>query len=352
MVRRIISEGLNKGLRPSRLLSLLPLFAVLIFSIILIKHGVRELGPDFNEWLKSNIRNVPSAIGYSWIASMFILSGSPIAAIAIGLKNAGVISAIQLFGSIIGSRIGAVSIAFFIGIVTSLGDKSLRRGFSIGTAAFVTTLIMNTGTLFFGTMLYPLRFLISSTPKVSAADPLGPLDTAAGNMIASFGPSVAILIGILLIIFVLGLIDKTLLKKSGEDSIESWIDLLGNPVASFFSGFLLTAVFFNVSVSLSIIVPIYVSKKIELKNIVPYLIGANDGAFSDALVLYLLTGNPESFGAVLMVMLGNCVMAYFMMKDKVIDSIVNATYKLLVDMRGVMMLLGIMVALPLLLVIL
>jgi len=101
-----------------------------------------------------------------------------------------------------------------------------------------------------------------------------------------------------------------------------------------------------------VIVPIYVSKKIELKNIVPYLIGANVGAFSDALVLSLLTGNPESFGAVLMVMLGNCVMAYFMMKDKIIDSIVNATYKLLADMRGVMMLLGIMVVLPLLLVIL
>lgn len=352
MVRRAIREGLTKGLRPSRLLALLPLFAILIFSIILIKHGIRELGPDFNQWLRSNIRNVPSAIGYSWIASMFILSGSPIAAIAIGMKNAGVISAIQLFGSIIGSRIGAVSIAFFIGIVTALGDKSLRRGFSIGTAAFVTTLIMNSGTLLLGSLLYPLRSLVSIAPKVAAPDPLGPLEAAAGYMTSSIGPSVAILFGTLSIIFVIGLIDKTLLKKSGEDSIESWIDLLGNPVASFFSGFLLTAVFFNVSVSLSIIVPIYISKKIELKNIVPYLVGANVGAFSDALVLSLLTGNPESFGAVLMVMLGNCIMAYFMMKEKMIDSIVNVTYRLLVDMRGVLMLLGIMVLLPLLLVIL
>lgn len=352
MVRRAIRDRLSKGLHPSRLLVLLPLFVVLIFSIILIKHGIRELGPDFNEWLRSNIRNVPSAIGYSWIASMFVLSGSPIAAIAIGMKNAGVISTIQLFGSIIGSRIGAVSIAFFMGIVTALGDKSLRRGFSIGTAAFVTTLIMNTGTLFIGAILYPLRFLISTAPKVYAPDPLGPLDTAAGYMTASLGPSVTILFGTLSIIFVLGIIDKTLTKKSGEDSIESWIDLLGNPTASFFSGFLLTAVFFNVSVSLSIIVPIYISKKIELKNIIPYLIGANVGAFSDALVLSLLTGNPESFGAVLMVMLGNCAMAYLMMREKTIDSIVNVTYRLLVDMRGVFMLLGIMVALPFLLVVL
>ncbi len=350
MVRRALRESFGQGLQPKRLISVVILFSLLIFSVTLIKTSIRDLGPDFGDWIKSNIKDIPSAIGLSWLVSFFILSGSPVAAIAIGLQNAGIITPLQLFASILGSRIGAVSIAFFVGLITVFEEQSFRRGFSVAVTAFLITLTMSFGTLIIGLMLFPTGAFLSPQIDVPIFDPLGPITKASDFLIQALNPSLALFIGMVMIVMVVRLLDRTLGKHKGTDQSDSWIDLLNIPSASFIAGFLLTAVTFTVSVSFSIIVPIYVAQKVELKKIIPYIIGSNIGTFSDTLILAALTGTAETVKAVMLAILGSCLVAAVLMRQESIDTFVNLTYRLLAHEKNIVLLLAALAIFPLLLI--
>ena len=89
--------------------------SILLFAlgIVLMKDGARSLSPLIERWL--DLRQPLQSLAAGWLASMVIMSGSPVAAVALALLDSGLMTAISAFTMIMGSRFGASFIVLCVG---------------------------------------------------------------------------------------------------------------------------------------------------------------------------------------------------------------------------------------------
>ena len=77
---------------------------VFILALELLKKGAGGIAPLFE---RLSVDGVWDSLGMGWLMAYVVLSGSPVAAIALTLFSSDVISAVQTFAMITGSRLGA-----------------------------------------------------------------------------------------------------------------------------------------------------------------------------------------------------------------------------------------------------
>lgn len=80
-----------------------------------------------------------TAIGFGWMGAYLVLSGSPVAAIALSLFSSGVISDTAALGMLVGSRLGASFIVLFVGFLYHLRGQSRVASIAVGVLAFLVT---------------------------------------------------------------------------------------------------------------------------------------------------------------------------------------------------------------------
>src|SRR4030065_996894 len=96
---------------------------IFVFSLLLMKVGAGPLTPFIrNEF---SVDSPASALGFGWLGASLALSGSPVAATALALLDAGTLSSMETFAMIACSRLGAALVVLIIGIVYML--RGTRR---------------------------------------------------------------------------------------------------------------------------------------------------------------------------------------------------------------------------------
>src|SRR4051812_23188712 len=88
--------------------------ALFILALELLKSAARELAPLLLQWQVTSLRQ---SVGFGWLAAYVVLSGSPVAAIALTLFSSNAISDLATLGMITGSRLGASFIVLFVGFI-------------------------------------------------------------------------------------------------------------------------------------------------------------------------------------------------------------------------------------------
>src|SRR3989337_2961047 len=78
-------------------------------------------------------------LGFGWLMAYLLLSGSPVAAIAVTLFAGGTMTAVETFGMINGSRFGASFIVLFTGFVFYLRGVRGKGVVSMGILSMLTT---------------------------------------------------------------------------------------------------------------------------------------------------------------------------------------------------------------------
>ena len=101
-----------------------------IVAITLMKEGARGIAPLVSRWL--SITNAASCLGFGWLFSYVIMSGSPVAATALTFFDAGVVDKLGAFAMITGSRLGASFIVLFIGFIYVLRGRDRATNLSMG----------------------------------------------------------------------------------------------------------------------------------------------------------------------------------------------------------------------------
>lgn len=343
-VRRLLREGLH----PRRLVALLLLFYLLVFSLALMRQSIGLLGPGFSGLLSSRISSVPSAIGYSWIASMLMLSGSPVAAMAVGLQTSHVIDGEQLFAAVLGSRMGAVSIIFVLGIISLFAGRK-KQGLATAMEVLVTTFVMVAGAMAIG---YAYLRLVGFAPVVTAPGVLAiPGVTLTANFIVGVsGAATALVLSVALLVFTIRSFDKTLRIPKEYDV--NFHELMKHPLIGFSLGFLLTAIFFTISISFSLLIPLATAGRISRREVIPYVIGGNIGTFSDTMILAALTGSRDAAAAVTADIFGNLVMGLLLLLFiGRFSGFVTGTTDFLLKPRNAAFIMLLMIAVPAFLVI-
>lgn len=289
-----------------KLLFALAALFLFVLAIQLLKTGARTLAPVVRE--ASLIRHPINAMGLGWLGSYLVLSGSPVAAAALGLLDAGALGVTEAFLMISGSRMGASFIVLFIGFLYRLRGHEAGGSLGMGLLSLLTTWSQQLLAMAFGYAALS-RGWLDGVRLSGGAQVMSVLDVVYDPIVDAVtrwldGPLVfAAGVGVIMAAF--SLADRALPELSlGGTRFESTPRLLYRPAVMFGLGMAVTLVSMSVSVSLGLLVPLSARGYVRVENVIPYILGANVTTFVDTLLVSLLMDNPASFTVVLVEMLG------------------------------------------------
>ena len=277
-----------------------------ILALTLMKDGARGLAPFVEN--RFSLDTAANTMGFGWLFAYLVMSGSPVAASALTFLDAGIITAVQTFTMIIGSRMGASFIILFIGFIYVLRGRNRSTSLSMGLLSFTVTGTLQAGSLIIGTLLLTSgvlgRFDFGDGLAVVAITDL--LFDPIANFFKSFLPTWALfIVGLGIILVTFNLFDRCLPEMTIKESQVGRVSrLVYQPLIMFLLGSAVTLVSMSVSVSLSILVPLSHRGFVRRENVIPYIMGANITTFIDTLLAAVLLNNHEAVSVVLAEMLG------------------------------------------------
>jgi sodium-dependent phosphate cotransporter len=280
------------------------LAALLLFilSVEIMKKGAGGLAPFVQNHLA--VTNAADSLGFGWLMAYVILSGSPVAAIAMALLGTGALLPPQALTMVTGSRLGASFIVLLIGFIYVLRGHERKTALSTGILSLLLTgsvqlLALPVGLLLVGQgdWLNRLEWPALTGLYIVLNNVLDPL---LGPVTAALPEWLLFLIGVGMIVFSFRLFDKALpqlhLRETGLGQIPR---LVYRPVVMFLLGMILTAVTMSVSISIGILVPLSARGYVRRENLIPYILGANISTLVDTLAAALLLCDPRAVTIVL-----------------------------------------------------
>lgn len=276
---------------------------VFVLSLELLKAGAAGIGPLLRAL---RVTGIGGGIGFGWLMACLVLSGSPVAAIALTLLASGTLSVEETLGMIAGSRLGASFVVLLIGALDDLRRRRHeKRSAYLGVAALVATAIVYLPALalaYLGLergLLAGLR--LEGHDLSSLLDRIyGPLTSAARAHVPALLLFVA---GVLTLLGSFRLFDRVLPELQGRESpMTQAARVVFRPWLMFGVGLAVTALTLSVSVSLSLLVPLAARGYVRRENVWPYILGANITTFVDTLFAGALVGHPDGVRVVALLM--------------------------------------------------
>jgi len=278
-----------------------------LFAVQLLGATTTAAAPTLRRLLTSVVVGDSSALGLSWLAAYGLGNGSVVAALALSLFSAGLVSASQLFLMIAGSRLGAAAIVVFIGALDYVQKHrySLQEGVSMGVLTFLLTHSIYVPVTVIGYLLLPVATrsvgTVSDTPAIDGAAPsvFSGINTGITEAI---GPAPAFLLALVLIFGSLQLFDRILGRIETPALRTHLFRHFKRTWLSFGLGLLITTMTTSVAFSLGVIVPLYNRDYVTRAELMPYVLGANIGTLFDALIVALVLPAPVGVTTVLLLL--------------------------------------------------
>ena len=270
--------------------------AIFVLALQTLKAGAGGLKPILEGIDAQGTANI---VGFGWLGSYVVLSGSPVAAIALSLFSEGVISDTETFAMINGSRLGASFIVLFVGFLYWVRGKRNPDGLYIGVVALLTAftlwgpvipighVILDRG--WFGGVRFGSPGELTSIVDVIYDPIVERLDARLPDLALFAG-------GILVLLASFSIFDRVLpnLEQPGP-RFEQASRLLHQRYLMFLFGIAVTLMTLSVSLSLTILVPLTLKGYVKRDSIIPYVMGANIATWIDTLFAALLLDEPRAF---------------------------------------------------------
>lgn len=295
------------------------LFVISLFlfllALTLMKDGARGLAPLLEN--RFVLQNAANSLGFGWLFASIIMSGSPVAASALTFFDAGILTVVQTFTMIVGSRMGASFIILFIGMIYVLRGRDRANSLSMGLLSFTVTGTLQAGAVVLGILMLNSgvleRFdLGQGMILTTITDVLfEPISAFLQSILPTWG---LFIVGLVLILFTFNLFDKCLPEMTLKESQVGRVSrLVYKPIVMFLLGAGITLVSMSVSVSLSILVPLSQRGFVRRENVIPYIMGANITTFIDTLLAAVLLNNPAGVTIVIAQMLSVAITALILL---------------------------------------
>jgi len=264
---------------------------VFLFAVQLLGAATEAAEPLIARTLRRIVVDDGSAIGLSWLTTYGLTNGSVVAALALSLLRSGIVSVIEAFLMIAGSRLGGAAIVVLIGALDYLHKRhgrTLSEGISLGLLTFLITF-----TIYVPVTVLGLVALTAFQPKLLAVTrgldlPIRSLqyfDPLTDAVTRALEPANALILALALLLGSLLLFDQVL-ERVETDTVRTYVfQHFKQRWIAFAIGLLITGVTTSVAFSLGVVVPLYNRQFVRRKEITPYILGANIGTLFDTLVV-------------------------------------------------------------------
>ena len=300
-------EAVTEPDRPSwpGLLLKVAVFAVALFlfvlAIQLMKEGAKALAPALEG--SPLFSNAFSTLGAGWLGAYIVLSGSPIAAVALALYVGGATTELQTFTMLSGSRLGASFIVLLVGFLYAVRNKGRNRSESIGMgvlALSLTALVYVPGMIIgYGILKWGI---LDGVQWHASSDVLSIVDVIWGpalDLLTRLPGWLLLPLGLGLILLSFRLLDHVLPQLDGERHGGRRAEMLKRPWPMFALGCIVATVTLSVSVALTVLVPLASRGYINREQSIPYIMGANITTLADTLIAAMVLSNAVAVQIVL-----------------------------------------------------
>jgi len=281
-----------------------------IFAIETIKTTSLALAPDIQNFLLHDM-NPLKAIATGWFTTAVVQSSGVVGSITAAFAGNGILSLETAVYILIGASLGTTLTALLISIITiSQKRRDFRHGFEIGLcyALYSALLVFIVFVLefFFGAFSKTSLFLASiigdkialgkvpNVVEIVTSPILNVLLEKTNNLIV-------FIFGFAILIFALRYIGKSILEVfGGEENTRKLINKhFDSKIKVYFLGAFLTAIIFSSSITISLLVPLAVTRVINLKKAIPFILGADLGTTTDVLLASIIIGNENALATFL-----------------------------------------------------
>lgn len=273
---------------------LLALF-LFIVALALMKEGARGIEPLLEGVFR--VTHPADSLGFGWLMAALILSGSPVAAVAVALLSADALQPAQAFTMITGSRMGASLVVLLLGFIYSLRQRERRGTLTAGVLSLLISASAQALALPIGLWMLNWGWLsrLRFPGLEGASGGLNRLVDPLIQPVAAVLPDWALfLVGVGLVSLSFQLFDRALpplrLQRSEFGAVTQ---LIYRPAMMFLIGLAVTLLTMSVSISVGILVPLSARGYVRRENIIPYILGANISTLMDTLIAAVLLGDPR-----------------------------------------------------------
>lgn len=272
-----------------------------VLAIQLMKEGAKSIAPTLSD--SPLFSNAFSTLGAGWLGAYIVLSGSPVAAVALSLYVGGAMTELQTFTMLSGSRLGAAFVVLLVGFLYAVRNRGRNRSESIGMGVLALSL---TAVVYLPGMVLGYGILktgVLDGIRVSASeDVLSVIDYIWGPALDLLTrlPGWSLLplgLGIVLVSF--RFLDRVLPQLDGDRHGGRFADWLRRPWPMFALGCVVATVTLSVSVALTVLVPLASRGYLKREESIPYIMGANITTLADTLVAAMVLGNAVAVHIVL-----------------------------------------------------
>lgn len=324
-----------------------------IIALQLIKTGAGGLKPVMESISADGILG---HLGFGWLGSYIVMSGSPVAAVALSLYAGGVTTDLETFVMINGSRLGASLIVLVVGFISYITGKRNPDGLYIGVVALLTAFTLWVPVIPAGLLILKEGWL----DGVRIGSP-GALDSVVGTIadpvvvpLRDALPRLLVFLsglGVLILSFTL--FDRALPNlERPSPRIEALSQTLQKRYSMFLFGSLVTLLTLSVSLSVTILVPLALKGYVRRDRVIPYVMGANITTWIDTLFAALLLNSTHAFTIVLTEMLTGAtvsLLVLFLFYEPYTKVILGLAHRISQSRRNLGLFLIVFFAMPLIL---
>jgi Na+/phosphate symporter len=281
------------GIRVAYVVAALALF---VLALEVLKAGASGLEPVLDN---ISAEGTLGLLGFGWLGSYIVMSGSPVAAIALSLFGGGTISDTEAFAMINGSRLGASFIVLFVGFLYYIGRRRDPDSLYVGVVALLTAFTLWIPVVPIGQLILDqgwfddVRFG-SPDALVSFVD--FAYDPLVSRLQDNMHELALFVFGIVALLGAFYVFDRALpnLDRPGP-AFERFSQRAQRRLPMFLFGSAVTMITMSVSLSLTILVPLTLKGYVKRQHIIPYVMGANIATWVDTLFASLLLDTPRAF---------------------------------------------------------
>ncbi len=311
----VVREAEVESIWPTlgRLLALLAVLYLFLFSIELLGSTFKLLGKDFAIGLIKTPSTPFTGLLIGIVATSLVQSSSTVTSIVVGLVAGGALTIPGAIPVVMGANIGTS----VTNIIVALGHMTRPQEFQRAFAGATVHDLFNTCCV---ALFLPLEInfhfiersarwaeeLLVGQGGVTFHSPLKaivkPVAGATQNLVLDLSGGGEILASVILVVLSLGLLFLSLhfLVKLMRKMILGRVEVLmhryvfRNPFAGVIAGILVTVLVQSSSVTTSLIVPLLAAGFVTVEQIFPVILGANVGTTVTALLASMVTGSTAA----------------------------------------------------------
>jgi sodium-dependent phosphate cotransporter len=271
-----------------------------VLAIQLMKAGAKALAPNLKGTFP--VDNAVSTLGLGWIGAYLVLSGSPVAAVALSLFAASALTELQAFTMLSGSRLGASFIVLLVGFLYSMKSNNRQEATGMGILALSLTAVVYIPGMLLGYAILKSG-LLSGVHWTASGQVQGLIDRLWGPLLNIAKDNLPgwllfpVGLGVILVSF--RFLDRVLPQIDSRRAAEGRMHWLKKPWPMFLLGCLAALLTLSVSVAITVLVPLAAKGYVDRREAMPYIMGANITTLADTLVAAMILGRPEGVQVVL-----------------------------------------------------